>query len=214
MKLYSNSIVVNRKIKIFLMEKALELEMPVMQDIRNFSPPPDYQFPISSHWGSINEAVLVDGDCIANGGLAICAHVERRYPSPALFPLEPRLLAFVNYVEERFYTSLAVTVEEISYHKAGESGSIVDRAEMRIEHHLKPMLAFLERAIGDTEFLVSNTITIADISIGVSTMQISRYFWRPSTLGYVFESLSSDYPRLTELCNRLWARESFSKARE
>ncbi|WP_108792303.1 glutathione S-transferase N-terminal domain-containing protein [Erythrobacter sp. Alg231-14] len=136
---------------------------------------------------------------------AICAYLERKYPTPTL------------YCEDAFAHGRALSLEEYAdtiVAMAGGLGifrpiffSITQGKEPNLEkaretwaETLPPIFAFLDGQLGKNDFFVENTLSIADISVTCTLMQIALVANMPL----------DDYPALAAHYDRMVARPSIA----
>jgi glutathione S-transferase len=164
------------------------------------------------------EPVLIDDGGKSVGAMAICSYLEGKYPQPPLMPQDPASRSAALYIEEYFYAILAELVSTISRHEAGEMGSQPEIAANLVRNRLRPVMKFLESRKAKSRYLVSDEICIADISIGIALMRLSKHAWIHTSGPYVdrsiFTQMAPDFPLMAEYCNELWERISFKSARE
>lgn len=166
----------------------------------------------------VMEPVLIDDGVKSVGAMAICSYLEAKYPQPSLMPQDPASRSAALYIEEYFYAILDEMVSTISMHEAGEMGSRPEIAAGLVRNRLRPVMKFLENRKERSRYLVSDEICIADISIGLALMQLSKHAWIHTSGPYVdrstFTQISPDFPLMADYCNELWERVSFQRAKE
>jgi glutathione S-transferase len=111
---------------------------------------------------------------------AICAYLERKHPEPARYP------------KEAFAYGRALWLEECA---DSELASLVGLGMFR------PLSDYLDREIGDHEFLVGDAISIADIA--VATQFVNLRFAGGSVD-------AARWPKLAAYVERMQARTSFA----
>jgi len=163
MILYGSSLSpFTRKALAFLAEKGLPFEhRPV--------PPQDRsaEFRACSPFGKI--PALEDGDFRLADSSAICHYLERKYPTPPLFPSDVEDFARMMWFEEFNDTLLVPAAGKVFFQlivrpnllKQPTDMAIVDQALTR---DIPPVLDYLERTISGP-FLVGERITLADIAV-------------------------------------------------
>jgi glutathione S-transferase len=109
---------------------------------------------------------------------AICAYIEKKHPSPALYPVEPFEHARALFFEEYADTTLAFAggmgiFRPIFF--AITKGEEPDLAKARKSwaEDLPPLFDYLEGALDGAEFFVGGALSIADITIACVMGQIA-----------------------------------------
>ncbi len=165
MKLYGSSLSPYvRKVLVFATEKGLaldnvQIERPVMQD----------EFLRASPLRKM--PALVDGAFSIADSTAIIAYLERKHPTPAMYPSDAESLARAVWFEEFADTVLSGVVSKIFfnriiapkfYHKPGDEAAAVE-GEAK---DLPPLLDYLESVVSAPgHFLVGNSLGVADIAV-------------------------------------------------
>jgi glutathione S-transferase len=202
MKLYGDpSILRTRKAFVFLQEKTLAFEFVPAKLLDLSSICSIGVFP-----GRV-EPVLVDGETSVTGAMAICSYVDLKHASSPLIPRDPTTLMLAQYIEENFYAQLDDLILEISRHEAGEWYSRPEVAEGLVKGRLRSIMAFFEHMKAKARYLISDAICIADISVGLALMQMSKHAWIHTSGPYVdhstFTKMSPDFPLMAQYCNEL-----------
>lgn len=196
-----------RKVRVFLVEKGLDF---AHEQVNPFTPPPGWRE--ISPLGKI--PAFRDGDRVINDSAVICQYVERRFPKPALYPADDGEFARALWFEEfagggitplggpRIFLPLAlrpvITQKEPSAEEEAEARKTFDEA-------LSPLFDYLEKQIGDEEFLVGGRLTIADIAVASPFVNMRHAGFAPPR---------KRFPRLRGFLERIWQRPSFKKAIE
>ncbi|EKF73890.1 transferase [Alcanivorax hongdengensis A-11-3] len=153
-----------RKTRVVLALKGLEYES-VHVDPNN--PPPDYEK--ISPMKRI-PALEVDGQYLADSA-AICAYLERIQPQPALYPSDPmayaRTLWFERYIDYDIAANCTFGVfrNRIIMPLIGKTCD-EDKVQHYLAEKIPPLLAYLDRELEGREYLVGDSLTIADIAMG------------------------------------------------
>lgn len=182
-----------RKVLVSLVEKGVSYEhRPVMFH----APDPDFQ--AASPLGKI-PAIEEDGFRLADS-TAILWYLERRYPTPALVPADPKALGravwFDKFGDTELFGKLIVPfVERVlkpNMMKQPTDESAVTRA---LTEDLPPLFDYLESQIAGP-FLVGDAFGLADISIAtgfynfhLADAQIDGDRW-PKLAAYVAATLA------------------------
>lgn len=154
-----------RKTRVFLAEKGLDYTLEQV----NIFPPPDW-FKEISPLGRIPVLKDEDNGATLPDSSVICAYIEKKNPTPALYPSKPLSYARALWLEEYADSELASNVgmgmfRPIVVNKL--MGKECDRAtaEKTLTEKLPRYFAYLDKEIGTKDFLVDDTFTIADISV-------------------------------------------------
>lgn len=109
---------------------------------------------------------------------AICAMIEKKHPSPALYPEAPMALGEALFIEEYADTALAMAgglgiFRPIFF--AISKGEEPDLAKARDTWatQLPPIFDVLEARLAGREFFAGEALSIADISVTAVLMQVS-----------------------------------------
>jgi glutathione S-transferase len=163
MILYGSSLsAFTRKALAFLAEKGLPFEhRPVAP--RDMSP----EFRACSPFGKI--PAIQDGDFRLADSSAICHYLERKYPTPALFPSGVEDFARMMWFEEFNDTLLIPAAGKVFFQLVVRPNLLKEPTDMAaVEHALAndipPVFDYLERQISGP-FLVGDRISLADIAI-------------------------------------------------
>jgi glutathione S-transferase len=193
-----------RKVLVALAEKGIEFEH---EQVNPFSPPADYRK--ISPLGKI--PALRDGDRTLADSSVICAYLEKIKPAPALFPPDPYAYARALWFEEYGDSGLAPIIGGKIFFPKVIGPLFLKRQpdlaaiEKTVNEELPPMFDYLEGEIGDNQFLVSNTFSIADI--GAATQFVNL-----ELAGYGVDS--KRWPKLSAYLARIHGRPSFKAAIE
>ncbi|WP_131783190.1 glutathione S-transferase family protein [Legionella gresilensis] len=106
----------------------------------------------------------------------ICAYLEKQYPTPALYPSEPKDYAQCLWFEEYADTVLIPTVNTIFFNKilARKFNRIPDEAAIKIasEEKIPEIFNYLEQQINNKQYLIGSTLSLADISTVVAFLNL------------------------------------------
>jgi len=150
-----------------------------------------------------------DGDFAIADSSVIIAYLERVKPAPALYPAETRDYARALWFEEYGDGGLAPIIgakiffQKIAgpaFFKQPTDEAIVAKA---IDEELPPLLDYLDGQLGNGDWLVGRSFSIADIGVATHFAQAS------------FCGISPDdkrWPKLAAYVNRTLARPSFAEA--
>lgn len=188
-----------RKVLVLLDEKGIDFEInPVMP-----FPPPREHYEISPT-GKI--PAITDGDYSLPDSSAICGYLERKHPEKSIYPTDPegygRALWFEDYADNDLVTATAAFFfQKIAVKMMGREPD--EAAIQKIRDKAEPkVLPYLEKEIGDKEFLVGGEFTIADIAI---TCQFIQRL-------YAGEPIDAEkYPNIARYVDLHMNRPSFKK---
>jgi glutathione S-transferase len=188
-----------RKVRVFLAEKGLDYELdPVIPG----QAPPDYKQ--MSPLGKI--PAFRDGDRTMCDSSIICAYLERTAPEPRLYPADPYDYARALWFEEYADGGMTPVVGPKIFFKKIVGPRFFNQpcndAEVKesIEKELPPLFDYLEGQLkGD--FLVGNTLTIADIGVATQFVNLKH-------AGVGVDA--KRWPKLAAFVQRMHARPSFA----
>jgi glutathione S-transferase len=194
-----------RKVRVALAEKALDYEL---QPVNPFAPPDGWRE--VSPLGRI--PVFKDGDRVINDSSVICAYLERRFPEPALYPSDAfdyaRALWFEEFVDGGLIPSTARTVffplvlAPLFGGKPEPEPEAIATAEKVVREDLPPFFDYLDKEVGDREFLVGARLTIADVAAASPFVNLRHAGVAPER---------KRWPRLRAYLDRIHARPAFAQ---
>jgi glutathione S-transferase len=194
-----------RKVRVFLAEKGLDYEL---QQVNPFAAPAGWRE--ISPLGKI--PAFKDGDRILNDSSVICAYLERRFSDPALYPSEAyeyaRALWFEEFADGGLVAIagpkvfLPLVLKPLFGGKAEADPEDEAVAEKTLREDVAPLFDYLEREIGEKEFLVGGRLTIADVSLASPFVNLRHAGVAPER---------KRWPRLRAYVERLHARPAFAK---
>jgi glutathione S-transferase len=193
-----------RKVRAFLAEKGLDYQH---EQVNPFSPPPGWRE--VSPLGRI--PAFKDGDRVINDSSVICQYVERRFPKPALYPTDDVEFARALWIEEYMDGGVvpiagpklfrALVLQPLLSQKP-VSPDVEASAQKTWDEEVAPLLDYLEKQLGDAEYLVGGRVTIADVSVASPFVNMRHAGFAPAR---------KRWPRLRAFVERMWARPSFKK---
>jgi glutathione S-transferase len=194
-----------RKVRVVLAEKGLDYEL---QPVNPFAPPAGWRD--VSPLGRI--PAFKDGDRVINDSSVICAYVERRFPEPALYPSDAYEYARALWFEEFADGGLipvsarpvffALVLAPLFAGKPGPEPDAVAAAEKVVREELPPLFDYLDREVGDREFLVGGRLSIADVATASPFVNLRHAGAAPER---------RRWPRLRAYLDRMHARPAFAK---
>jgi glutathione S-transferase len=188
-----------RKVLAFGAEKGLELELKPMGLGSD-----DPEFLAASPFGKM--PAFRDGDFAISDSTAIITYLDSIKPEPNLIPLEPKARARTIWYEEFGDTMVMATGGKLFFNrfvgphvlKTGFDAGIADAAE---RDELPPILAYLERTIPDTGYLVEDRFTLADLAVAAPLANAS---WVGAAID------GTRYPRTAAYVDAILARPSLA----
>ena len=187
-----------RKVKVVLAEKGLSF------DQEQTSPfPPSAEFKKISPLGRI--PAFQDGDKTLADSSIISAYLERTHPQPSLYPTDPYGNARALWFEEYGDSGLSPIIGGKMFFnkvvgpllmKLPFDEALFRKAE---QEELPPMFSYLEGELkGD--FIVGNSFTIGDISLGSQFVSLTLSGVTPD---------AAKWPKLSAYLGRIHSRPSF-----
>lgn len=157
-----------RKVRIVLAEKGLDYEL---EQVNPFSPPPGYsEISPLKKVPAFRDTSLPEPNTLSDSSI-ICDYLENKYPTPPLYPKDPyqraRALWFEEYADSLVAQTVAggVFFERVVKKLIGQKTDAA-AVEETLATKVPPVFDYLEKQIADRAFLVGDTLSIADISIG------------------------------------------------
>jgi len=135
----------------------------------------------------------------------IIAYLERTHPEKPLYPTNAEDFARALFLEEYADTELTGGAGTVFFQRIVGPiflGAETDENAIKdaLENVLPPVLSWLDEQIGEREFFVGDSLTIADISL---TSPIVNFM-------HAGESVDADkYPRYAAFLARMMERDSF-----
>lgn len=152
-----------RKLLVYCAEKAIEFELvPVRIG------DPDPEFREASPFAKM--PALRDDDFSLADSSAIIHYLEAKQPDPPLIPSDPRERGRAIWFEEWADSMLFACGGKMFFNRVvaprflGREGDL-DTADKAERDELPPLLDYLERVIPESNFLVGDRLTIADIGV-------------------------------------------------
>jgi len=187
-----------RKVRVVMAEKGLEYEHDPMAP-----------FGVSEEYLRMHPQgkipTLVHGERVIPDSSAICTYLERIAPEPRLYPEEPYELARALWLEEfadaGFIEGAIVTFQErvLGPLFLGRPGDEA-RVEKALGETLPRYFDYLERELGDADYLVGGRFGIADIATATQLVNFAHGGG---------EVDAGRWPRLAGYVERVCGRPSF-----
>lgn len=187
-----------RKVIVFAAEKGVPLEMA-----QTFPGGEDPVFRAMSPFGKI--PAFSDGEYTLCDSSAIVQYIEAKHPSPALIPVEAKARGRTIWFEEFADTILLQPVGKIFFNRVvakllGRPSDLSIAAEAQ-KTELPPILAWLETQIPESNCLVGDTFSLADIAVCTMLVNLGHAGAAPDP---------SAYPKLVSYRDSIIARPSFA----
>lgn len=187
-----------RKVRVVLAEKGLSYDhdpmipVGVSDEYRRLHP-----------LGKI--PTLTDGDKVIPDSSAICVYLERLQPDPALYPSDgyelSRAVWFEEFADAGLINGTIVLFQErllgpVFFKRDGDEAKVKEALETTIP----PLFDYLERELGDSDWLVGNRYGIADLAVGTQFVNFAHGKG---------EVDAARWPKLAAYVERLHTRPSF-----
>jgi len=189
-----------RKTLAYVAEKGIEIEV---QAVALGSPEPD--FVACSPFRKM--PAFRDGDFKISDSTAIIAYLEAKFPDPALIPTEAKSRARTVWYEEFADTILIASMGKIFFNRVvaprflGRDGDLAV-AEKAEKEELPPLLAYLERVMPESGFLVDDRLTLADLAV-------ASPFVNNQHIGVTVDRVK--YPKTAAFVEAVHGRPSFAR---
>jgi glutathione S-transferase len=190
-----------RKTRVFMAEKGLDYTLEQV----NIFPPPDW-FKEISPLGRIPVVKDEETGAVLPDSSVICAYLEKKHPSPALYPETlndyARALWFEEYGDSELASNIGMGMfRPMVVNKLMGKDSDRVTAEKTLNEKLPRYFAYLDGEIGTKEFLVGSAFSIADVAIGTQFVNLAH-------TGYSVDAKT--YPNLVRYLSAIHARPSFA----
>ena len=193
-----------RKVRVFCAEKGIDYEI---EAVSPFNPPEGWAE--ISPLGRIPVLVLIDDDGSRRylpDSSVICAFLEQMHPGKPLIPAEPIPRGEVLWLEEYADSDLAAAIGLGIFRPvviASMTGGDPDLVKARdtIENTLPTFLDYLEAQLGENEYFVKDRLTLADIAVATSFVNMGHAGFSPDP---------DRWPGLAAFLKRIHGRKSFA----
>ncbi len=186
-----------------LAEKQLEYKL---DPVSPFAPPPDFEkisplkrIPVLRDDSEGPDAIIPDSS-------AICAYLEKKFPTPALYPSAPfaygRALWFEEYADSEFVATTGLgmfrpVVVNALMKKAPDIAAAQDTWETKVPRFLQ----YYEEQIQGRSHFVGDSFTIADIAVASPFVNVAHAGFAPD---------EGKYPNLVRFLKATLARPCFA----
>jgi glutathione S-transferase len=191
-----------RKALVALEEKGLPYQLETMVSVNPKPPELLALHPL----GKI--PVLRDGEVVVPDSSVICAYLEKKFPSPALYPDDPAELAKALFLEEYADTRMFEVLGPILFERVVKRFVMKQepdeaRVAKGLERELPPVLDYVESQLPADRETVLARFGIADVALGaqLGTLTLSD-----------IELDAKRWPRTARYYGALNARPSFKTA--
>lgn len=182
----------SRRIWITLLEKGLEFEL-VEVNLGGEQFKPDFLAINPFH----HIPVLVDDGFNIVESLAILDYLETKYPTPAMLPDQAKELAIVRMVQLVTMNELWPAVFSLAPQLLGLPGGDSEKIK-QAQQKVATVLTFFENLLDERPYFGSQNLTLAEVTAGTVIPWLPR------------GGMSlSDYPKLSDWCDRLMARDAW-----
>ena len=192
----------SRKVLTFIGEKGLTAEH---RPVAPHDPAPEFK--AASPVGKI--PALIDGNYKLADSSAICQYLERKYPTPALFPTTAEEIGRMMWFEEFNDTLLVAAAGKVffqlrvrpNFFKEQPDVAIVDQA---LTKELPPLLDYLESQVSGA-YLVGGKLTLADIAVHCPFVNLKL-------AGHPVDG--ARWPKVAKYVGDLMARPAFARVKD
>jgi glutathione S-transferase len=165
MKIYDFTLAPSpRRVRIFLAEKGIDVELVQVDIMRNANRTPEFYQ--KNPLGSLPILELDDGSCLSES-VAICRYFEEIQPDPPLFGVGAREKALVEMWNRRIEIEIFAPVGHVWSHLSevskGRGRRIPELGEVQKRAAIE-RLVWLDSELKDREFIAGNKYSIADIT--------------------------------------------------
>ncbi|HEY7978377.1 MAG TPA: glutathione S-transferase family protein [Rhizomicrobium sp.] len=191
-----------RKVCVVMAEKGVDFKV---EQVNPFAPPPEFleisplkRIPVLRDTDQPEPNTLSDSS-------VICDYIEHKFPNPPLYPKDPFLRARALWYEEYADSILAATIGPGLFFQRVVKKMMKQQPDETIcaatmSDKLPPLFDYLEKEIGDRQYLVGDAFSIADVTVG--TMLVN--------FAHAGETVDAKrWPKLAAYGQRLHERPSF-----
>jgi glutathione S-transferase len=167
-----------RRVRMFLVEKGIDLPETLVNMMKREHKSPEFR--AKNSMGQIPALELDDGTCISET-VAICRYFEETNPSPPLFGKTAVEKALVDQWIRRVEFAVMMPVGNFWRHAHPRTAALLtqfkDFGESNKETY-KGAQKYLNRELEGREFLVGDSLTMADICL-LSTVDFAEWIGLP-----------------------------------
>lgn len=192
-----------RKVRVVLAEKQLEYKI---DPISPFAPPAEFEklsplkrIPVLRDDSEGPDATIADSS-------AICGYLEKKYPTPALYPSQAfaygQALWFEEYADSDFITATGLGMfRPVVVNKLMKQTPDMDLARDTWDTKVPRFLNYYEGHLRGRSYFVGDSFTIADIAVASPFVNVAHAGFAPD---------ESKYPNLVRFLKTVLARPSFA----
>lgn len=194
-----------RKVEVVLREKGVEFDvesvmMPFPDWFKEISPARRMPVLRDTEVGSEGAAGTIPDSS------AICGFIERRHPSPAVYPEDPFDYGRALWLEEWADSELAGTIgmgifRPIMFARFAGKEPDIETARETWNEKLPRYLDYLEGELGGKDFLIGGQLSIADIAVACQLTNLEFVVGLPD---------ASRWPGIAAFVGRVAGRPSFA----
>lgn len=153
--------------------------------------------------------VLEDSSVTIGDSSVICAYLEKVYPDLSLYPSDPSLYAQAIWLE-KYAAETTSVLGAIFFQRAlnptfFDTPTDEDAVEKIISQSIPPIFTYLEEQLGQQDFFVDNTLSIADIAVASPFVNVEF-------VGFTVDS--GKWPQLAAFVKRIFALPEFNNKLE
>lgn len=186
-----------------LAEKQLEYKL---DPVSPFAPPADFEkisplkrIPVLRDDSEGPDALIPDSS-------AICAYLEKKFPTPALYPSAPfayaRALWFEEYADSDFVATTGLGMfRPVVLNALMKKAPDLDLAKDTWEAKLPRFLQYYEEQLNGRSHFIGDSFTIADIAVASPFVNVAHAGFAPD---------EARYPNLVRFLKTTLARPSFA----
>jgi glutathione S-transferase len=157
-----------RKVCVVMAEKGVDF---TVENVNPFAPPPEFlaisplkRIPVLRDTDQPEPNTLSDSS-------VICDYIENKFPNPPLYPKDPFLRARALWYEEYADSILAQTIGPGLFFQRVVKKMMKQQPDEAIcastmSEKLPPLFDYLEKEVGDRQYLVGDAFSIADVTVG------------------------------------------------
>jgi glutathione S-transferase len=192
-----------RKVRVVLAEKQLEYKL---DPVSPFAPPADFEkisplkrIPVLRDDSEGPEALIPDSS-------VICAYLEKKFPTPALYPSSPfayaRALWFEEYADSDFVATTGLGMfRPVVLNALMKKAPDIDVARDTWETKVPRFLQYYEEQLNGRSHFIGDSFTIADIAVASPFVNVAHAGFAPD---------EARYPNLVRFLKATLARPSFA----
>lgn len=190
-----------RKVRVMLAEKGIAYDF---EPVSPFAPP--------ANWREISPLgkipAFVDGDKVVNDSSVICQYIERKNKTMPMLPADDdgyiQALWLEEYIDGAFVAVAGgkvffpLIIAPMRSKGAPDAAARADAAKV-VAEELPTFWAYLEAQLGNNQFFVNNTLTLADIAVACAHVNL---------LHAQVKVDGARFPKLAAFMERMFARPS------